>query len=212
VQVRDIVDRCLAGIALIVFAPLLTVAAVAIIIEDGFPVLFRQQRVGLAGKLFQTLKLRSMHTDHRGPTITAGGDRRITRVGRLIRKYKLDELPQFWNVLRGDMAIIGPRPEIPEFVDQNDPLWKEILTVKPGITNATTLLFRDEEAQLAGQEDPENYYRETLLPLKLRLAQSQIRQRSPYHDFKLICITIYYSLIPSRFDTPTIQKKLFPRL
>lgn len=206
---RDIVERLIAVIALLVLSPLLIVVAFAIWFEDGSPILFRQKRIGLAGKPFETIKLRSMRRTIKGPVITCGGDARVTRVGKLIRRYKIDELPQLWNVLRGEMLLIGPRPEIPEFVDQKDPLWRDVLGVKPGITNATTIVFRDEESMLAGQPSPESYYREQLLPIKLKLHIAHIKQQSLRRDIMLVLFTVYYSAFPARFNANTLKRKLF---
>lgn len=206
---RDIAERMLATIGLIAGAPILIAAAAAIVFEDGPPVFFRQRRVGKAGVLFELKKLRSMRVCDTGPGITASGDRRITRVGRFIRKYKIDELPQLWNVVRGDMLLIGPRPELPKFVDGEDPLWREVLGVKPGITNATTLLFREEEAMLAGQPDPEQHYRREVLPLKLKLHAREIKQQTLLGDVEIVLITLYYSAFPARLDAEALKQKLF---
>jgi len=199
----------LAMVGLVIGFPVLMAASVAIVMEDGFPIVFRQRRVGQAGVPFELMKLRSMRANS-GPGITAGGDTRITRAGRFIRKYKIDELPQLWNVLRGEMRLIGPRPELPKFVDLHDPLWLSVLSVKPGITNATTLLFRDEEAMLAGQADPEQHYRREVLPLKLKLHAREIKQQTLLSDARVILITLYYSAFPSRFDADALKRKLFP--
>jgi lipopolysaccharide/colanic/teichoic acid biosynthesis glycosyltransferase len=204
---RGLVERFLGGVLFAVAFPILLVAAVAIWWEDGFPILFRQQRVGQKGILFPALKLRSMRNAvTQGPLITAGGDSRITRTGRFLRAYKLDELPQLWNVFRGEMSFIGPRPEVPKFVDMGDPLWKEVLAVKPGITNASTLLFRDEEKLLRGQADPERYYREILLPEKLQLQVKELTNRSLWNDLRVVAMTAYCSFVPSRFDADSIRR------
>src|SRR5579883_3098050 len=149
--------------------PVAIAAAVAIVIEDGFPVFFCQARIGRAGATFQILKFRSMRSRASGSLLTARGDSRVTRVGRFLRRYKLDELPQLWNVVRGDMALVGPRPEVPRYVDTADPLWKSVLQFRPGITDLATLVHRDEEDALASATHPEDYYRRVLLPAKLRL-------------------------------------------
>jgi len=132
-------DRILAGLSLLVCAPLLLFIAVAIWCEDGRPVLFRQVRIGRFGIEFELFKFRSMRRNQTGRVLTAEGDRRVTRSGRFLRKYKLDELPQLWNVVRGDMRLIGPRPEVPQFVALADPVWNAVLQVKPGITDLATL-------------------------------------------------------------------------
>jgi lipopolysaccharide/colanic/teichoic acid biosynthesis glycosyltransferase len=208
-RAAEITSRCLAGFGLIVSAPLLAIAAAAVWLEDGLPIFFCQWRVGQHGARFQIVKIRSMAVrSSPGSAITQGGDARITAVGGILRKYKLDELPQLWNILRGEMAWVGPRPEVPEFVDLRDPLWREVLSVKPGITNGTTLLLRNEEDILAGHANPEQHYREHLLPLKLRLHRDQIRDSSLVHDIKVVAMTIYFAVFPSRFDPEWIQRSI----
>src|SRR5262245_29839914 len=132
--------RVFAALALLAAFPILVLVAVAIAIEDGMPVLFRQLRIGKDGISFELLKFRSMRRGMSGPTLTKSRDRRITRVGCFIRRYKLDELPQLWNVLRGELNLIGPRAEVPGFVDLSNPLWRSTLRVKPGITGLATLV------------------------------------------------------------------------
>jgi lipopolysaccharide/colanic/teichoic acid biosynthesis glycosyltransferase len=209
--VREKLERVMAAGAVLVGSPVIAIAALAIWAEDGFPVFYRQQRVGKSGRPFQVLKLRSMRNEA-GATLTASGDSRVTRVGRILRRYKLDELPQLWNVVRGDMSLIGPRPEVPRFVNLQDPLWQEVLTVKPGITNATTLLYRDEEAILAGVPDTERYYAEEILPRKLALHCEHIRSRSAFFDCKVLALTVYYSLIPAAFNESRARHILFPEV
>ena len=195
---RDLLARCAAGVGLVVSAPLLVLAAVAILLEDGFPIFFRQTRIGLYGKPFVIFKLRSMALcDNPGPGITQGSDPRITAVGRVLRKYKIDELPQLLNILRGDMAFVGPRPEILKFVDLRDPLWRDILSVKPGITSEATLLFRNEEEMIAPQLDPEDYYRRYILPLKLKLHRKSLQNQSLLSSLKVILLTVRLAIFPA---------------
>ena len=181
-----------------VFAPLMAAAAAAVWLEDGFPVFFRQTRVGRGNRPFRLLKFRSMRKDAAGSKLTAGGDRRITVAGRVLRKYKLDELPQLWNVIRGEMSIVGPRPEVPEYVDAASPQWRAVLRHRPGITDLATLMYRNEEEILAAACDPERYYRETLLPAKLALNLRYAASSSAWTDLKLILLTLRYSFIPDR--------------
>jgi lipopolysaccharide/colanic/teichoic acid biosynthesis glycosyltransferase len=117
-------------------------------------------------------------------------------LGAFLRRFKLDELPQLWNVLRGDMDLVGPRPEVPEFVDMRDPVWSAVLEVRPGITDVATLLYRNEEALLAGSPDPERYYVETILPAKLQMNVDYLRRRSFSLDLRLILLTVWYSVLP----------------
>jgi lipopolysaccharide/colanic/teichoic acid biosynthesis glycosyltransferase len=210
--VRDLADRILAGGLFLLASPVLLLAGLAVWIEDGRPVIFRQNRVGRNGIGFQALKLRSMRLVGVGSMVTAEGDSRITRTGRILRKYKLDELPQLWNVVRGDMSLVGPRPEVPRFVDLSNSMWQEVLSVRPGITDATTLIFRNEESLLKGQADPERYYREHLLPEKLRLQVGEVRNSSFWSDMRVLGMTVYYSFLPSRFDADSIRRILLEKV
>jgi lipopolysaccharide/colanic/teichoic acid biosynthesis glycosyltransferase len=200
------IGRAVAGAALVVLSPLAVVCALAIVIEDGRPVFFRQLRMGRAGAGFLLLKFRSMRRNAPGSRVTAGGDRRITRAGAFLRRYKLDELPQLWNVLRGEMALVGPRPEVPEFVDAQDARWREVLRVRPGITDLATLLYRHEEQMLAGAADPERYYREVILPEKLRLNLRYLRTRSRASDAALLALTAVYSIFPGSLDPERLAR------
>ncbi len=161
--------RIAAAGALIALAPLLGLIALAVVSEDGRPVLFRQVRVGRFGRHFNMYKFRSMRM-RPGLPLTCKGDPRVTRVGRFLRAYKLDELPQLWNIIRGEMAWIGPRPEVPEFVDMGDPLWQQVLAMRPGLADAASIAFRNEEQLLAAVPDPQEYYRREILPRKLRMS------------------------------------------
>jgi lipopolysaccharide/colanic/teichoic acid biosynthesis glycosyltransferase len=138
--------------------------------------------------------------------ITAAGDRRITAVGHYLRKYKIDEIPQLWNVVRGEMQLIGPRPEVPAFVDTKNVCWQAVLSVLPGITDPITLMFRNEEELLAHARDPEAYYRETLLPMKLHLSATYYRNRIFRRDCVALALTILYSIAPSRWNQENLNK------
>jgi len=188
----SLAERLLALGALVLASPVLILAALAIVLEDGPPVLFRQGRVGRRGRLFSLLKLRSMRSRSGGLKITAGADPRITRTGRFLRKYKLDELPQLWNVVRGEMSIIGPRPEVPEYVDAADPLWHEVLAARPGISDLASLVYRDEQELLRDVADPDSFYRSTLLPQKLKLSVFYNSRRNLFRDIKLLVLTVRY--------------------
>ena len=201
-------DYCGAGAAVIMLAPVFVVVSVLILLEDGRPIFFRQKRVGRNGKLFDILKFRTMGGKGGGPAITVAGDGRITRLGAKLRKYKLDELPQFFCVLRGHMGLIGPRPEVPEYVEPNDHLWQAALQVRPGITNLAALAFRNEEEVLAPAADADAFYRSSVLPEKLRLDIQYQRSRSPIRDFKLLWMTARYSFYPRGFDRDRIVRSL----
>jgi lipopolysaccharide/colanic/teichoic acid biosynthesis glycosyltransferase len=205
---QQIFDRVAAAAALAALSPVFAVVAAAIVIDSGLPVFFRQRRVGKEGREFTLFKFRSMRNGRSGAQITAGQDHRITRVGRFIRKYKLDELPQFWNVLRGDMSLVGPRPELPAFVDFEDPLWREVLSVRPGITDLATLAYHDEQELLAGVGDVEQYYRQYILPIKLRLNIEYIHKRSFYLDGKVLFLTLFCSLFPRAIGPREIVRQI----
>lgn len=189
-------------------SPIIAVAALSIWLEDKGPVFYRQIRVGQNNKTFQLWKLRSMRVKSQGASITRSGDPRITQAGAVLRKYKLDELPQLWNVARGDMGFIGPRPEVPEYVDASNPIWRKVLQYKPGITNLAALLYRDEERLLARAPHPESYYRENLLPEKLQLDITYVKHRSLWTDVKLIFLTIYCSFFAGRLEPQAIRRIL----
>jgi len=203
--VRNLFDRAAGLAGLILFSPVLLAAAFAVWLEDGFPVLFRHTRIGRDQRPFSLLKFRSMRTGSKGAQITAKQDPRITRTGRILRKYKIDELPQLWNVLRGDMSLVGPRPEVPEYVDASDPVWESVLRFRPGITDLATLVYRNEEEILARSADPEQFYREVLLPSKLALNLRYLRSRSFTQDLKLLLLTARYSFFPAGFDPRAIE-------
>lgn len=207
---KALLDRTVAAAALLVLSPVMAVIAVTIALQDGLPVLFRQERVGRYGRTFRLLKFRSMRAAVSGFRVTARGDRRVTRMGRVLRRYKLDELPQLWNVLRGEMSLVGPRPEVPCFVDLERPAWKRVLAVKPGLTDLATLLHRDEELLLGAQADPEEYYRNVLLPAKMNLSLTYICSSNLWTDVKLIIYTIYFSIRPNRFKPDLVRRIFLP--
>lgn len=207
-SVRNFVERILAVAGLAFASPVLVVAAVAIVVEDGFPVRFRQLRIGKNGRPFMLWKLRSMRSAPAPRCITAAGDPRVTKVGRWIRRYKIDELLQLWNVARGEMSLIGPRPEVPRYVDLKDPLWERVLSAPPGITDLASLVYRNEEELLSLAECPEAYYRSTVLPDKLALNVNYMQHRSLARDAKLLFLTIRYSFWPSDFDPVAVRDSL----
>ena len=204
-----VLDRFAAAAGLLVLSPLLLAVAAAIVVASGLPVFFRQARVGRRGVVFSLLKFRSMKTAAAGAGITGAGDARVTPMGRFLRKYKLDELPQLWNVLVGDMSLVGPRPEVPKFVDSNNPAWRAVLSVRPGITDLASLLYRNEEEMLVGVADVEDYYRRVILPVKLALNIEYQSARTLWTDLKLVAFTIWYSVFPSEPDPRRIRRALF---
>jgi lipopolysaccharide/colanic/teichoic acid biosynthesis glycosyltransferase len=203
---RSSFDVFCAAVGLLVLSPVLAAVALLILLRDGRPVLFSQMRVGQHGVKFRIWKFRTMRVGMPGASITAAGDRRVTGIGAVLRRFKLDELPQLFNVLKGDMSLVGPRPEAPEYVNRELPTWQAVLQVRPGITDLATLLYRDEEALLQASGDAERFYREGVLPAKLWLNLSYIRTRSFRKDIQLIWLTICYSLSPARFDAARVRK------
>ena len=156
-------------------------------------IFFRQQRVGLYEKLFRVYKFRSMveNAEALGSSVTTKNDPRVTAVGRILRRTKLDELPQLINVLEGDMSLVGPRPEVPEIVRTYSVEMKEIFEIKPGITSVATLHLRDEEEILASVPEPDRFYEKVLVPLKVRLAMEHVDRKSFAFDLKILCQTVW---------------------
>lgn len=183
------VAASLAGLA--VLCPLFAFVAIWIKLDSSGSVFYRAKRVGKDGKRFRLYKFRSMVTDaeKRGPGITSAGNPRITTVGRFLRRTKIDELPQLINVLRGDMSLVGPRPEDPRYVAIYTPEQRRILTVRPGITSAASLTYRHEEEMLSG-EDWEEIYRNQVLPAKIAIDLDYLEQRTLFTDIGLILRTI----------------------
>lgn len=185
------VEGALALAGLAVVSPLLLLTAACVLVASGRPVLFRQTRAGRFGRPFTMYKFRTMRSDPAGPAVTAGDDPRITRIGRFLRKTKLDELPELWNVVRGDMSLVGPRPEAPRYVDAEEPRWQRVLEARPGITDPTTLNLIDEESLLAAVEgDRETYYREHLVPKKLDGYIAYLERRTWRSDFAILLRTV----------------------
>lgn len=177
--------------ALVVLSPLFLLAALLVKLTSEGPVFYRQNRVGRDARIFQILKFRSMavDADQQGWGITVGGDERVTRFGQIMRDLKIDELPQLWNVLHGDMSLVGPRPEIPSYVAVYSRQQLAVLSVRPGITDPASIRYRHEERVLAGSTDPEEFYRRVVLPHKLTLNLEYIDQVSFSRDIRLILQT-----------------------
>jgi lipopolysaccharide/colanic/teichoic acid biosynthesis glycosyltransferase len=187
-----------AAAGVLVTSPVLLLVAVAVRVESPGPVLFRQERVGRHGATFRIHKFRTMHVDAAGPAVSAQGDPRVTRVGAVLRRTKLDELPQLFDVLSGDMSMVGPRPEVPEYVE----LWgaearSAILSLRPGITDPASLTFRHEGDQLARVPDPEAYYVQTLLPKKVMLYLEYVATRSFRRDLAVLLKTLWVVIAPA---------------
>ena len=208
---KRLLDVVCAIAGLIVLMPLLLVVALAVKYTSKGPVLFDQERIGKDGRTFKIWKFRSMvcGADKIGPLITASGDSRITRIGRFLRQSKVDELPQLWNVLIGDMSVVGPRPELPFYVRDYTPQQRQVFKVRPGITDLAALEYRHEEQILAKADDRERFYREVVLPHKLTLNLEYIKILSFRHDLVLILRTI--GAIFRRSDSSTTISETPPK-
>ncbi|MBF0502149.1 MAG: sugar transferase [Candidatus Riflebacteria bacterium] len=190
-------DFCVSAVALVLLSPLLLFVAIVVRLSSPGPAIFAQQRIGRGFKPFFIYKFRSMKEDapQLGGQITYGDDPRITQIGRHLRKTKIDELPQLFNVIRGDMSFVGPRPEVNRYVEMFRDDYAEILRVRPGITDLASLKFRDEAALLATSSNPEEDYIRSVLPEKIRLAKKYIEESSFLLDLKIILKTMLSILI-----------------
>lgn len=191
-MLKRLFDTIFSAISLIITFPILIFFALLIELDSRGPVFYRGKRVGRFGKLFRIYKFRTMVVDAEklgGPS-TADDDPRITKIGRLLRKYKLDELPQLMNVLKGEMSFVGPRPEVQQYVDMFTEEEKAILNVRPGITDWASLWNPDEGAILAGSSDSEKAYMEKIRPQKLKLQLKYVREQSFWSDLKIIFLTL----------------------
>ena len=187
---KRLLDITLSAILLFVLSPLFAIIALAVWLNDRGPIIYRGARIGLQGRPFRILKFRSMIAKPLvAKEITVHNDARVTRVGRVLRVSKLDELPQLVNVLCGDMSLVGPRPEAPHFVAHYTAQQREVLTVRPGITGVTQLAYRHEE-QLLTSSDPEQQYLMSIMPVKLDLDLDYVHNRSLLLDCKLLFLTI----------------------
>lgn len=190
---KRLFDLLGAAMALLMLSPLLLLVALAVRLDSPGPVFFRQERVGQGGVTFRIHKFRTMRVDAPalGPQVTVGLDPRITRVGRWLRHYRIDELPQFVDVLLGRMSLVGPRPEVPRFVDHYPPaLRARVLAVRPGITDPASLAHIDEAALLAGASDPEHLYIEEILPRKLALQADYAARATLWTDLLVLGRTL----------------------
>ena len=195
---RRALDVVVSGVGLVLLLPLLGLIALLVKATSPGPVLFVQERVGRGLVPFRLLKFRTMVADApaRGPAITVGADPRVTAVGALLRKTKLDELPQLVNVLRGDMSLVGPRPEVPRYVSLYNDAERRIFSVRPGITDPSSLLYRDESAVLATYPDPERAYREVVLPHKIAVSLAYAESRTVLSDVGLLLRTALRLVVP----------------
>jgi lipopolysaccharide/colanic/teichoic acid biosynthesis glycosyltransferase len=186
------IDFAIAFAGLLILSPLMIVVAILVKCTSLGPILYLQNRVGRGGKTFRIAKFRSMvaDADRKGPGITASDDPRVTRLGAMLRESKIDELPQLWNVLRGDMSLVGPRPELPAYVAGYTCEQRRVLTVRPGLTDIASIRYRHEEKVLAESDSPEEFYRSAVLPHKLALNIEYIDHMSLSFDTRLIFQTL----------------------
>lgn len=193
-------DVCAASVALLTLAPLFGLLAGLVLLFTGRPILFVQERVGLDGRTFALLKFRTMRLDERGLSITGRGDRRITALGAVLRATKLDELPQLINVLRGEMSIVGPRPELLRYTAGYSAAHRRVLMTRPGLTDPATLIYRHEELLLGdvSEEKRERYYVEKILPRKLDLNVEYLVRAGLWYDLGLIARTLGAIVAPRR--------------
>ena len=191
-------DISSATTALVLISPLLVIIALAIKFDSSGDIFFRQTRIGKARKPFTLFKFRSM-TDPKSEykdNFAPGDSRRVTSVGKFLRRTKLDELPQLWNILIGDMSLVGPRPEVAEWTKINSKRWDQILTVRPGLTDPASIEFRNEEILLADSDDPQAMYRDVILHQKIQLATCYVEERTMMKDLKIIAHTIWIVIRP----------------
>jgi len=183
-------DIVVSGVALVVLLPVMLVVGLLVRLDSSGPSLFPQVRMGRSFRPFRLLKFRSMTHGKAGSEITFGQDARITRLGAILRRTKLDELPQLWNVFCGDMSFVGPRPEVPAFVDRFQSDYEEILSVRPGITDPASIRYRSEAEILGRVPDPLSYYTEVILPDKIAISKKYVRTASLPKDILLIMETL----------------------
>lgn len=189
---RRVFDVSASAVGLLVLSPVLLAAALLVKLSSPGPILFRQVRVGLKGKPFEILKFRTMRTDAErvGGQLTVGDDPRITPIGKFLRKWKLDEFPQLINVVKGEMALVGPRPEVPRYVELYSPAQRRVLGVRPGITDPASVAFRSESELMGNHPDPERFYVEEIMPEKLRLNIEYLARRTLLTDLGVIFGTL----------------------
>lgn len=190
--IKIIFDFFAALIGIIILSPVLIIVSISIKIDSPGNIMFLQKRVGKGGKIFSIYKFRTMVTDAEkmGKQITIGKDNRITKVGAFLRKYKIDELPQLFNVLKGDMSLVGPRPEVPKYVALYNEEQRKVLSVRPGITDLASLKYSDENDILGKVENPEEYYINVIMKDKLSLNLEYIEKSNLFFDISLVIKTI----------------------
>jgi lipopolysaccharide/colanic/teichoic acid biosynthesis glycosyltransferase len=196
ISVKRLIDILFSATILALSSPLLFIIAIAVWLDSGWPIFFAQERVGRDFRPFDVWKFRTMTVVNHGPRLTVRGDPRITRIGKRLRSAKLDELPQFVNVLCGHMSVVGPRPEVEEHVRLYEERFRKVLTLRPGITDLASIQFRDEEEILSQSTDPIRTYREKILPAKLDLAEAYLETHTLMTDLRIVLRTVFVVLTP----------------
>lgn len=189
--VKRMFDIIVSSSGLLLLSPIFLILSLLIIINMGWPILFIQNRVGLNGKVFKMMKFRTMQHSHDGCTVSVAGESRITPIGKILRKYKLDELPELINVLKGEMSIVGPRPDVPGYADLLVGEERKILKMRPGITGPASIKYRKEEFLLATQENPIKYNDEFIFPDKVKINLKYYYNNNIWIDIKLIWKTLF---------------------
>lgn len=189
---KRLMDLVGSGVGLLLLWPFFLLAAIAIKLDDRGPVFFRQERVGRYGRMFRIWKFRTMvmNAEKLGAQVTVGRDPRITAVGHTLRRFKLDEFPQLINVFTGEMSLVGPRPEVPQYVAYYSPEQRAVLDLRPGITDPASIQFRDESALLADKADPVKAYIEELMPEKIRINLDYAARANAFSDFGMVLKTL----------------------
>ena len=188
---KRLFDIIVSALAIVVLSPIFVVVAILIVITGGFPIIYKQQRVGKNCKMFTMYKFRTMTNRKQEKDIADLGDSsRITKIGALLRKTKFDEIPQMWNVLKGDMSIVGPRPELKSRLQYHKSHWDKVYSVRPGITGNSSIVFRNEEELLANVDEPQQYYIDVLLPKKIAMYEEYVDKQSFSYDILIILKTV----------------------
>ncbi len=188
-----LLDFVISLIGFLTISPLFIITTFLVKISSPGPVIFSQERVGRNGRIFHLYKFRSMvvNAEEMGTSVTASKDPRITGIGKILRRTKMDELPQLWNVLKGDMGLVGPRPDVPEIVNNYNDKMKRVLEVRPGITSNAALYLRNEEDLLSLAKDPDKAYEEIFVPAKVKLAMEHVNRKSFFFDFGIFIKTLW---------------------
>ena len=198
---KRLFDIIVSALAIIILSPVFVIIAILVIITDGLPIIYKQQRVGKNCKMFTMYKLRTMTNRVVEKDIADLGDSsRITKIGKFLRKNKLDEIPQLWNVLKGDMSIVGPRPELKSRLQYYKSHWVKVYSVRPGITGNSSIIFRNEEELLKGVDNPQQYYIDVLLPKKIAMYEEYVDKRNFIYDLSIIFKTIMSIFFGKKYD------------